>query len=156
MPKEKKGQDSLPKGSFIFQGKTVIMGDNVNQKIVNGNEIHGDNVTITGDGNIVGNKSSSRFNKTISNDEKLATAFNRITYMVTQNRKSSNEEILSTLQSLQKELKRGDKVDTGKISPWLTMIKTKAPEIVGSLLEILVHPLVGKTVEAVAKLVLNN
>lgn len=156
MPKEKKDKDALPKGSIVFRGKTVIMGDNVNQKIVNGNEIHGDNVTITGDGNIVGNKSSSRFNKTISNDEKLATAFSRIIYTVTQNRKPSNEEILSALQSLQKELKKGENVDTKKISPWLKMIKAKAPEIVGSLLEILVHPLVGKTVEAVAKLVLKN
>ncbi len=156
MPKDRKSKDTLPKSNIVFQGKTIIMGDNVNQKIVNGNEIHGDNISITGNSNIIGDKNSIWSNKTISNDENLATAFSQIVHIVTQSKKASSEEILSALDNLQNELKKGDNADIGKLSPWLKMIKAKAPEIVGSLLEIFIHPLVGKTVELVARQILMN
>jgi len=163
MSKSQKDKSSSPKGGIFFQGETFVKGDIVERKEVFGNEIHGnqhiggDNISINGDGNIIGNENSSQVIKI--NNEALTKHFDKLHENVNAiYRLSANDKKLltSTLQELKNEVKKGDKADTEKISPWLKMLKKTAPEIVGGLLEILVHPLVGKMVEVVSKAILKD
>jgi len=163
MSKSQKDKSSLPKGGIFFQGETFIKGDIVEHKEVHGNEIHGnqhirgDNISIKGDGNIIGNKNSSQVIKI--NNEALTKHFDQLTEKVNviYRLSASDKKLLtSTLQELKSEVKKGDEADTEKISPWLKTLKKTVPEIVGGLLEILVHPLVGKLVEVVSKAILKD
>lgn len=163
MSKSQKDKSSLPKGGIVFQGETFVKGDIVDHKVVFGNEIHGnqniggDNISINGDGNIIGNKNSSQVIKI--NNEALITRFDKLHENVNAIYRLSADDkklLTSTLQELKNEVKKGEKADTDKISPWLKTLKKTAPEIVGSLLEILVHPLVGKMVEVVSKVILKD
>jgi len=165
MSKTQKDKSSLPKGGIFFQGETVIKGDYVERKEVHGNEIHGnqnvgrDNISINGDGNIVGDRSISQVTKTGLSNEKLENDFIHLANKVDSiNRLSSKDRklIISTLQELKDEVRKGDNADTDKVNPLLKMIKKTVPEIIGGLLEILVHPLVGKMVEVVAKAILKD
>ena len=152
MSKAQKGKSSQPKGGIFFQGETIIKGDYVEHKEVHGNEIHGnqnigrDNISINGDGNIVGDRSTSQVTKTISGNEKIENHFIQLASKVDSiNRLSSEDKqfIVSTLQELQGEIKKGDDANPEKVTLWLKTIKKAIPEIIGGLLEILVHPLVG-------------
>jgi len=165
MSKTQKDKSSLPKGGIFFQGETVIKGDYVEHKEVHGNEIHGnqnvgrDNISINGDGNIVGDRNTSQVTKTGLDNDKLESYFIHLSKKVNSvNRLSSKDRklIISTLQELQDEVKKGDDANTDKVNPWLKMLKKTVPEIVGSLLTILVHPLVGKMVEVAAKAILKD
>lgn len=157
MSNSKNDKPSSPKGGIVFQGETSIKGDIVEHKEIHGNEIHGDNISIKGDGNIIGNRNSSQIIK-INNKEltkyfdQLAEKVNIIHRLSTSDRKF----LTSTLQELKSEVKKGDEADIEKISPWLKMIKKTVPEIVGGLLEVLVHPLVGKMVEVISKAILKD
>lgn len=153
------------KKSIVFEGETKIYGDHVQQKVVYGSEIHGDqhigrdNISVDGDGNIVGNGNVARFTIIKETEEVFSTKISDILERVsTINRLSQQEraEIISTVQKLQKEIKKGESANTEKVSPWLKMLKQKAPEIVGALLDVFVHPLVGKTVAAVGKAILKD
>lgn len=165
MSKTQKDKSSLPKGGIFFQGETVIKGDYVERKEVHGNEIHGnqnigrDNISINGDGNIIGNRNSSQVTKTSSDNEKLENQFVILSKKVDSIHRLSSKDrqlIISTLQELQSEVKKGDDANTDKINPLLKMLKKTIPEIIGGLLEVLVHPLVGKMVEVVAKAILKD
>lgn len=163
MSKSQKDKSSLPKGGIVFQGETFVKGDIVEHKEVFGNEIHGnqniggDNISINGDGNIIGNKNSSQVVKI--NNEALTKHFDQLHEKISSiHRLSASDKklLVSTLQELKSEVKKGDKTDIEKISPWLKMIKKTVPEIVGGLLEVLVHPLVGKMVEVISKAILKD
>lgn len=163
MSKSQKDKPSSPKGGIVFQGETFVKGDIVERKDVYGNEIHGnqyiggDNISINGDGNIIGDKNSSQVIKI--NNEALTKHFDQLHEKVNgiYRLSASDKKLLnSTLHELKSEIRKGDEADTEKISPWLKMIKKTVPEIVGSLLEILIHPLVGKMVEVVSKAILKD
>lgn len=151
MAKSQKNKPLYGKGGIIFQGETFVKGDIVEHKEVYGNEIHGnqniggDNISINGDGNIIGNKNSSQVVKI--NNEALTKHFNQLHEKISSiHRLSASDKklLVSTIQELKSEVKKGDKADIEKISPWLKIIKKTVPELVGGLLEVLVHPLVGK------------
>lgn len=165
MSKTQKDKLPLPKGGIFFQGETVIKGDYVEHKEVHGNEIHGnqnvgrDNISINGDGNIIGNRNTSKVTKMDSDNDKLESYFIYLSKKVDSvNRLSSKDKqfIASTLQQLQGEIKKGDDANPEKVTLWLKTLKKAVPEIIGGLLEILIHPLVGKMVEVVAKAVLKD
>ncbi|MBI3174515.1 MAG: hypothetical protein HYZ25_12390 [Chloroflexi bacterium] len=163
MPKSQEDKSSSPKGGIVFQGETFVKGDIVERKEIHGNEIHGnqyvggDNISIKGDGNILGNQNSSQIIKI--NNEALAAQIDQLNEKVNAiHRLSASDKKLlkSTLQELKNEVQKGDEADTDKISPWLKMLKKTAPEIVGNLLEVLVHPFVGKLVEVISKAILKD
>lgn len=163
MSKSQKDKSSSPKGGIVFQGETFVKGDIVEHKEIYGTEIHGtqyigsDNISIKGDGNIIGDKNSSQVIKI--NNEALAKYFDQFHEKVNSiHRLSASDKklLVSTLQELKSEIKKGDEADIEKISPWLKMIKKTVPEIVGGLLEVLVHPLVGKMVEVISKAILKD
>jgi len=163
MSNSKKDKSSLSKGGIVFQGETFIKGDIVEHKEVHGNEIHGNqhiggnNIAINGDGNIIGDKNSSQVIKI--NNEVLTKHFDQLSENVNVIHRLSDSDkklLISTLRELKSEVKKGDEANTEKISPWLKILKKTVPEIVGSLLEILVHPLVGKMVEVVSKAILKD
>jgi len=163
MAKSQKDKPLSDKGGIMFQGETFVKGDIVEHKEVYGNEIHGnqyiggDNISIKGDGNIIGDRNSSQVIKI--NNEVLTKHFDQLSDKVNviYRLSASDRKLLtSTLQELKHEVQKGDEADTDKISPWLKMLKKTAPEIVGSLLEVLVHPFVGKLVEVISKAILKD
>lgn len=157
MSNSPKDKTSSVKGGIIFQGQTTIKGDIVEHKEIHSNEVYGDNISIKGDGNIIGNKNSSQVIKI--NNKELAKHFDQLAEKVnTIHRLSTSDKkfLTSILQELKNEVKKGDDADIEKISPWIQMIKKTVPEIVGGLLEVLVHPLVGKMVEIISKAILKD
>lgn len=165
MSKTQKDKIPLSKGGIFFQGKTVVKGDFVEHKEIHGNEIYGnqniggDSVSISGDGNIVGDRNVSQVRKTGLDNVLLEKHFSQLSKKIDSvQRLSPHQKKLanSTLQELQKEVKKGDGTNIEKITPWLKMLKKTVPEIVGGLLEVLIHPLVGKMVEVLSKAILKD
>jgi hypothetical protein len=159
-----KQNDDQQGGGIHFEGDTTIMGDQVEKKIVFGGEVHGsqiigrDQISITGDGNVTGDRSSSIVTKRNPAEINIVTHFAYLQSLVLQQPISARDkqDVGTALRNLEKEIGKDEKASLDKISPWLKMIKQKAPGIVGSLLEVLVHPLVGKAVAAVSKAILEG
>ena len=165
MSKTQKGKIPLSKSGVFFQGKTIVKGDFVEHKEIHGYEVHGnqniggDSISINGDGNIIGNGNVSQIIKTGVDNVLLAKHFSQLSKKIDSIQRLSphqKESANSTLLELEKEVKKGDDTNAEKITPWLKMLKKTVPEIVGGLLEVLVHPLVGKMVEVVAKAILKD
>lgn len=159
-----KQNDEQQGGGIHFEGNTTIMGDQVEKKLVFGGEVYGsqiiggDQITVTGDGNVIGDRSSSVVTKRDATEINTTVHFAYLQSLLLQQPISERDkqDVGTALQNLEKEVGKGEKSSLDKISPWLKMIKQKAPGIVGSLLEVLVHPLVGKAVAAVSKAILED
>ena len=165
MSNSAEGKTLSSKGNIVFQGKTTIEGDYVERKEVHGNEVHGnliiggDNISISGDGNIVGGANKAQVTKTKLSDTGLEIYFERFAEQLDSMKQLSSEErslVITTLRALQDEIKNGDNVRADKVVSWLEILKETVPELAGSLLEVLVHPLVGKIVESISKSVLRD
>lgn len=136
--------------SEINTGGGAYVGGSVS--VSGGDFVGRDKTTITGDGNVIGDHSSSTVIKQGVDPEAVARAFRALYSAVEQKPNlppQDKADLKAELQELETEVVKGEDADEGFIARRLRYIKRMAPDILEVVVATLINPVSG--ISTVAK-----
>jgi len=102
------------------------------------------NVTINGDGNIVGDNNTSIVSKISSTSTEFAQAFEKIYGSIAKvSDPVIREETKDLVKKIETEAQKGDKADQSSVERWLRFLADMAPDIKDVVVNTLSNPILG-------------
>jgi len=137
-------QASAPASTTISTGGGAYIGGDI--KVTGGGFVGRDQVTITGDGNVVGDYSSATVIKQTGDPEALARAFAQFYAAVEARPDTSPEDkadLKAELKELEEEVTKGKQANEDFLTRRLRNIKRIAPDILEVVTATLANPAAG-------------
>jgi hypothetical protein len=133
-------------GAYVGGGVTVSGGDFV------GRDKH--TVTVTGDGNVVGDHSSATVIKRMGvPPAEVAALFDQALALARQRPPDVQEDLEAAVETAREEVERGDEADKGLLSKALDVLLEEGPDVLEIVLQAILNPAAaaGKGARMLAK-----